>query len=181
MNVEDADIAWAERDASPTRMRSYDPADGLSGQYERIHAEREARSVSRAEPREEPTEEVEAPLEAVETHRHGDGPHGTPNETGSRATSISSISTVDRPPRNRHMSTISKTSTRMERDIMAYLDRHPTAIERVEAHRLQHMQTVGSRKQFTGEGIELPDFGGEDPDVHVNNKSRFPLLTVRRR
>jgi len=24
MNVEDASVAWAERDASPTRMRSYD-------------------------------------------------------------------------------------------------------------------------------------------------------------
>jgi MFS transporter, DHA1 family, multidrug resistance protein len=58
------------------------------------------------------------------------------------------------------MSTISKTSTRMERDLMDYLDRHPTAITRIEQHRLQHMQTVGSAKVFNKEGIELPDFGG---------------------
>jgi DHA1 family multidrug resistance protein-like MFS transporter len=48
----------------------------------------------------------------------------------------------------------------MERDLMAYLDRHPTAIARIEQHRLQHMQTVGSAKVFSREGIELPDFGG---------------------
>lgn len=46
---------------------------------------------------------------------------------------------------------------------MAYLDRHPTAVARVEQHRLQHMQTVGSAKVFSKEGIELPDFGGGKP------------------
>lgn len=45
--------------------------------------------------------------------------------------------------------------------MMAYLDRHPTAVARIEHHRLQHMQTVGSRK--TKEGIELPEFGGGKP------------------
>jgi MFS transporter, DHA1 family, multidrug resistance protein len=168
MNVEDADIAWAERDSSPTRMRSYDPEDRLSGEYDRIHTEQEARSQSRQrrashasrEPREEAVEEVEE-VEPVRTHRHGVGPHGTPNETGSRvSSSASSISTVERPPRNRHLSTISRTETGVERAMMEYLDRHPTAISRIEAHRLQHMQTVGSRKVFTGTGIELPDFGG---------------------
>ncbi len=42
---------------------------------------------------------------------------------------------------------------------MEYIDRHPTAVERMEHHHLQHMQTVGSRKQAE-EGVELPDFGG---------------------
>ena len=174
MNVEDADVAWAERDASPTRMRTYDTHDHLPVTYERIHEAREERLRSRAgsqpdaEPLEEPAEPREGtgePLEEVETHpvRHGDGPHGTPRETGSIASS-SSVSSVDqdeiRGRRQRNMSTVSKTSTRMERDLMAYLDRHPTAIARIEQHRLQHMQTVGSAKVFSREGFELPDFGG---------------------
>ncbi len=46
---------------------------------------------------------------------------------------------------------------------MEYIDRHPTAIERIEAHKLQHSQTVGSRRVFTGEGAELPDFGSGKP------------------
>ena len=166
MNVEDVDVAWAERDSSPTRARSYDPQDRLDGEYERIHTERESRQASRAasqiskELREEPVEEVEEVEESPIRHR--DGPHGTPNETGSVSSSASSVSSVRRT-RQRHMSTISKASTRLERDIMEYLDRHPTAVARVEQHRLQHMQTVGSTRFVSKEGVELPDFGGKKP------------------
>lgn len=188
MNVEDVDIAWAERDASPTRWRTYDENDHLRVSHERIHDAHDATTRSRTashanaeaveepEPHQDesgaPLEEVEtgAPLEEVESrpYRHGDGPHGTPNETRSIASS-SSVSSVQREDargqrgRQRHMSTISKTSTRMERELMDYLDRHPTAIARIEQHRLQHMQTVGSAKVFSKEGIELPDFGGGKP------------------
>ena len=167
MSVADVDVAWAERDASPTRMRDYDTTDHLASTYTRIHAEREARSRTRSERsrasqerRREPVEEVEE----LDPIRSRDGPHGTPNETGS----ISSVSSVDRREsrassgnaRQRQMSTLSKSSTKMERAIMEYIDRHPTAVSRIEGHRLQHMQTVGSRKPPTGEGFELPDFGG---------------------
>ena len=179
MNVEDVDVAWAERDASPTRMRTYDTHDHLPARYEQIHEAREEQTRSRhgSRPNAEAAEEAEAaeareetgaPLEEIETHptRHGDGPHGTPGETGSLASS-SSVSSVDgessRGRRQRHLSTVSKTSTRMERDLMAYLDRHPTAVGRIEQHRLQHMQTVGGTKVFSREGIELPDFGGGKP------------------
>lgn len=187
MNVEDVDVAWAERDASPTRWRTYDTQDHLPTTYERIHEARareeatreRTRSRPNTEPAETPHDEVGQPLEEVETggpleevetqsRRHGRGPHGTPNETGSMASGSSASSMQEesirgqssRRTRQRHMSTISKTSTRMERDMMDYLDRHPTAITRIEQHRLQHMQTVGSQKVFSREGIELPDFGG---------------------
>lgn len=180
MNVEDVDVAWAERDASPQRWRTYDTTDHLPETYGSIHEAREERTRSRtasqanAQLRQESTEAHEEqgePLEEVETHpvRHGRGPHGT-HETGSLASS-SSISSVGREDsrgqssrgRQRHMSTVSKASTRMEQDIMDYLDRHPTAVARVEQHRLQHMQTVGSAKVFSRDGIELPDFGGGKP------------------
>lgn len=173
MNVEDADVVWAERDSSPTRWRSYDADDQLQGSYDRIHQQRSEQIRRQSQPAveeaEEPTEtreETGEPLEEVETQpaRRGDGPHGTPDETGSIASSSSTSSAQRRGPRQRHMSTISKTSTRMERDLMDYLDRHPTAVSRIEQHRLQHMQTVGSaKKTFTGDGVELPDFGGGKP------------------
>lgn len=41
--------------------------------------------------------------------------------------------------------------------MMEYVDRHPTAIERIQHHNLQHMQTVGSSRKHEG---DLPDFGG---------------------
>lgn len=169
MNVEDADIAWAERDEDPVRYRTYDPNDGLATTYDRVHEERAARERSRStrrtssrpsnRARQEPVEEVEE-VQPVRTHEHGVRPDGTRNETGS--VSSSSVSSVSTRRRQRQMSTVSKASTRMEREMMDYLDRHPTAVARIEGHRLQHMQTVGSRK-VTKEGTVLPDFGGGKP------------------
>ena len=178
MDVADVDIAWAQRDASPTRYQSYVNEERFEGEYERIHAEREARQASRSrsrrsrrsqasrEPAREPVEEVEE----VQPIRSHDGPYGTPNETGSISSSVSSRRGRSDRMRSRQMSTLSKTSTKMERDIMAYIDRHPTAIDRIEHHRLQHMQTVGSRKTRPDD-FELPDFGG--------GKEYPPLLPER--
>ena len=168
MNIEDADIVNAERDASPVRYATHDPANEFFGESERVHSEYGARQQQRrasqlSQPRGEPVEEVEE-VEDPPRHHH-DGLHGAPRGSrfGSSSTS-SSVSSIRRAEtvgaRSRNMSTISKTSTKMERDVMEYLDRHPTAIARVEQHRLQHSQTVGSRKQTRDSGIELPDFGG---------------------
>lgn len=44
---------------------------------------------------------------------------------------------------------------------MEYLDRHPTAVGRIEQHRLQHIQTVGTSK--VPEGYVFPEFGGGKP------------------
>lgn len=173
MNVEDADVVWAQRDSSPTRYRSYDPENQIEPEYEQIHTESRAREARRYSARSgtqlhPPGEAVEEAEEIEEDRpRHGNGPHGTPDETGSVSSSVSSVQQEElrgqsSNVRGRHMSTISKASTRMEREIMAYLDRHPTAIARVEQHRLQHMQTVGSTK-VSRDGVELPDFGGGKP------------------
>jgi len=133
MNIEDADIVNAERDADPQRYHDYDPTNTLRAQYERTHS------------------------------------HQTQNPQWSEAVEeqeeVDSASSVDpnEGARSRHRpSVMSRTSTRMERDFMHYLERHPTAIKRIQDHRLQHSLTVGS-KRVTPEGVELPLFGGNKP------------------
>lgn len=180
MDVEDADIAWAERDADPDRARDYDPNDQLQQEYTRLHTEYDARhpQLSQSESRREAVEEVEEPEQIEELEdptRSGEGPHGTPNETGSISSSMSSgrreeirgqAGGARGQPRSRQYSsapTLTATSTRMERMLMEYIDRHPTAIERIEGHRLQHMQTVGGTSKARAEGYELPSFGAGKP------------------
>lgn len=53
------------------------------------------------------------------------------------------------------------TTTQVENGVFAYLERHPTALQRMAHHRLQHSQTVGSKSGPITE--ELPDFGAQKP------------------
>lgn len=147
MNIEDVDIVNAERDSDPVRFRSYDPSNDISARYEQMHP----RTQSTAPPEAGGSEAVE--------------------EAEERAGSISSRSSVDidgntipstRRPSNA-TSAAYRLSTRRESEIGHYLDRHPTAIKRIQEHRLQHVQTVGSRKPYLAEGGELPSFGGGKP------------------
>lgn len=167
MNIEDVDIAWAERDASPVRTGSRDPEHLLEHEHTRVHDERRRSQIEQnasfgeaAETplREEPTEEIEEQPRSSRRPSAGTG-------------SVSSYSTASirqqqssgrQRTQSRQMSTVSKSSTKMENDFMQYLDRHPTAIARVAEHRLQHSQTVGSRRDAKG-GVALPDFGGGKP------------------
>lgn len=56
-----------------------------------------------------------------------------------------------------------------DRAVLAYLERHPTAIKRIDDHRLQHSQTVGTTRSKSWK--ELPDFGA--------GKEYPPLLPER--
>lgn len=56
-----------------------------------------------------------------------------------------------------------------DRAVFAYLERHPTAVQRIDDHRLQHSQTVGTTRSKPWK--ELPDFGG--------GKEYPPLLPER--
>lgn len=147
MNVEDVDIVNAERDSDPVRFRSYDPSNDISARYEEMRP----RHQSAARP-------GAAGPEAVE-------------EAEEREASVSSRSSLDndgntipstRRPSNA-TSAAHRLSTRRESEIGHYLDRHPTAIQRITEHRLQHIQTVGSRKPYQAEDFELPSFGGNKP------------------
>ncbi|KXL51040.1 MAG: hypothetical protein FE78DRAFT_136640 [Acidomyces sp. 'richmondensis'] len=65
--------------------------------------------------------------------------------------------------RSRRFSSMTRTSTGFEAAFMDYLDRHPTVIKRVQDHRLQHAQTVGSTKFSQIDLRTLPPFGGGKP------------------
>lgn len=172
MNIEDADIAYAERDASPVRTAGRDPRHQLEREHTRLHEERRRSQLDQHAPFREPTEPAETPIreeatEEIEEPRSARRPSAGSSSVSSYSTAsirnIDTQSTGRQRTRTRQMSTISKSSTKMERDFMAFLDRHPTVVARIEEHRLQHSQTVGSRREATKEGITLPDFGGGKP------------------
>jgi len=134
MNVEDINLLNAERESSPVRFHTYDPNDTVSAQYLARHADLA------------PREEVEQP------ERNG---------------SVSSEDTADDERSNRRQRpnasrTTTQSSGRMEEMVMNYLDRHPTAIKRIQDHRLQHSRTVG-RTKLAVDGGELPPFGDGKP------------------
>ncbi|RMZ13872.1 hypothetical protein D0860_02339 [Hortaea werneckii] len=161
-NREDADLAHAEHDAYPERWQSYPPAQGLEREYTEMHqndvqpqqtdTEQERQRSTEAE---EPREEVEEPApRSSHSVRNG-------SVSSSGASSTSTRSTRLRP--SRLDSQLTATSTRMEKAFMEYLDRHPTAIKRIEDHRLQHSLTVGSQRFGPKESQELPPFGASKP------------------
>lgn len=126
MNIEDVNVAYNERASSPDRYRSY-ASERLDSEYDRLHAENEARSRRRSqsrasrEPRQEAVEEVEEEVISPTQSRR--------NDASRASSSVSSVFTTERESnaaRSRHQSmrTISKASTKMERDIMEYIDRH---------------------------------------------------------
>lgn len=65
---------------------------------------------------------------------------GSSSSSSIRNGSLSTRRTASMASRN-----FTRSSTQIEDNFMHYLDRHPTAIQRMQDHRLQHSQTVGSR------------------------------------
>lgn len=142
LNTEDAAILSAERDAEPERYHRYDPTDQLERSYQASA-----------------TAAVDDNTEERERNTPGQEPY---EERAEAAESIASVSTRDgQSARWRHRPSL--TSTKMEEMFMSYLDRHPTAMQRISQHRLQHEKTVGSGRALSGEGKLLPAFGGGKP------------------
>lgn len=140
-------MARNEYRADPQRWDSYGGTEGLRREYQSFqHGHAQSPEAPREEV-EEPQEEEEQPepssyvlpLQRQATQKLGRNRHGT---LQSRATSDS----------------------RVEKAFMDYLDRHPTAIKRVQDHRLQHAQTVGTSKfSDINDFSKLPPFGGGKP------------------
>jgi len=150
-NREDANLAKAEFDADPERFEhGYGATHGLRQEYEAMHR-------SSTEPRYPEGEEPPAVAEELQEEVEHLSPASSIAED--RSESIAGRSRR----RNRQLSSISRASTGFEEAFMDYLDRHPTAIKRVQDHRLQHAKTVGSSK-FSQIDLEtLPSFGGGKP------------------
>ncbi|KAF2172484.1 hypothetical protein M409DRAFT_50176 [Zasmidium cellare ATCC 36951] len=144
MNTEDEDIVNAERDADPQQFHDYDPNNTFEKEYGPLEARRQSRA------------------EALRTNTQNAG-----TEQAERAESVSSSSSssirTGAVNASHRPSVATRASTRFEDEFMHYLDRHPTAVKRMQDHRLQHSQTVGSTKVTTSDGTPLPSFGGNKP------------------
>ncbi|EMC93255.1 hypothetical protein BAUCODRAFT_568109 [Baudoinia panamericana UAMH 10762] len=157
---EDADIAHAELQAEPERWRNYPEAQRMERAYDSYHAH--DRETGPTEVPEEPREEIEEAEEEEELPRARGKREMSSVSTNPDFEAIQTGGTRYRTNRLDSVgTTLSTTSTRMERAFMDYLDRHPTAIKRMEEHRLQHSHTVGTTK--SRDGVPLPSFGGGKP------------------
>lgn len=114
MNAEDEDIVNAERDADQQRFHDYDP----NSQFEKDYGSLEASRKSRAEAFRKTTEEREA----------AEQPERAESVSSSSSSSIraAGMNTSHRP------SVATRASTRFEAEFMHYLDRHPTAVKRMQ-------------------------------------------------
>ena len=148
-NIEDVDIVNAERDASPGEFRDYDPNDRFDRLYTSVHGQQNQG---------QPTGQSQGrPLEAVETVTSA---HSSSSSHSSDAYESVRGGGERRPrPMQRISTVLQPTDTQIGR----YLERHPTAIERIETHRLQHQTTVGSSGLRPRKSKPLPAFGGSKP------------------
>lgn len=167
MNSEDAARLRAERDASPSRWNSFDPTDDMRARWLAEHPDSQWRSHSNA-----PQEPIETPREETEERPGGVGRQGSDTSHSSHASSSSSstASSVTRQgslrptaPQSRTQSNqdgaiLRMNTTRRDEALLHFLERHPTAIKRIQDHRLQHSQTVGTSRSRPEK--DLPAFGG---------------------
>ncbi|KAK4560883.1 hypothetical protein LTR86_005463 [Recurvomyces mirabilis] len=170
---EDADIAHALHEAYPGRAQHYGGDAGLEREYNAFRTQDEQRRLQQQQQQQqqqnEAIEEAEEPAEPVEqVESHHDGRHMSTVTSGSSISSVEREEIAGQPRmRNRRLDSAatitSGTSTQVEDKIMNYLDRHPTAIQRIGDHRLQHSLTVGTTKTGTSQAAKLPNFGGGKP------------------
>lgn len=161
MRVEDEEIISAERDAS-TEHAQREPEACLRPGDSRTDREQTREPLNQGSTTMTPVRDQ--PFEAIEgTNRQDIAPSA--GRLSADSCSIASGQDGDkttRPGQQHTNSMATMAPTMMERNIMDYLDRHPTVMARVEEHRLQHMYTVGSKLvDAREEAIELPDFGGK--------------------
>lgn len=169
MNSEDAARLRAEREASPTRWHSFDPNDSLRERWLAGHPVPEPPQQSNEnEPQETPREEVE------ETSRNigRQGSHVSHSSHASSSSSSASSSTTrqgslrpaptdstqSRAQSQPDGAILRMNTTRRDEYLFEYLERHPTAVKRIQEHRLQHSHTVGTTRSRPEK--DLPAFGG---------------------
>lgn len=177
MDIEDKGLVKAEREASPERYDTYDPDHQLVRDDD-VREER-GKPVASASNHERGRIERSRSSHATEESNIDEGkgqeeveeapPRSHRGSDSSSSLSASSLSTVQQASlRGTNSQTsrpamMSMGSTKMEEELFAYLERHPTAIRRIENHRLQHSYTVGSTLRSRTSRKPLPPFGGNKP------------------
>ncbi|CZR50320.1 related to fluconazole resistance protein [Phialocephala subalpina] len=144
----------AERDADPERFRSWDPNDQFRQQYAALHPENQ----QKPEIQEGANDRDENEIERLPTASSSSSDAATTQYEGLRT----------RPTASRGRSTTYSHDTDLSREethrINGGLERHPTALERINTHRTQQFGTVGSRISTTKRKEKaLPKFGGGKP------------------
>ncbi|QIW97000.1 hypothetical protein AMS68_002518 [Peltaster fructicola] len=159
LNVEDQEIIDAERDASPERWADWRRRE--ADERHNAHMKEEEEEQHNAHLKEEVEEyhqREEEEQQNTRLHEELDGHLARHNDNRGSVSSVSSYTTRST---RRPSAFLRTTSTQVERDVFAYLERHPTAIQRMQEHRLQHSETVGTTRSRAKR--ELPDFGGGKP------------------
>lgn len=135
MNPEDVSVIRAERDASPERFASFDPNDSFGHHYGPLRGEQQPHGPSGS------GEELEETV-----------------ESGSTTTRES----FEIEPIRGTGSALSREQTQTDR--INTLERHPTALGRIETHRSQHSSTVGGLTSLRSRKTRpLPNFGAGKP------------------
>ena len=143
MNPEDVSVLRAERDASPERFAEFDPNDSFGQHYGPLRGESS-------------NEQAQARLHAEQTSEEELGEEMA--ESGSTTTRES----VEIEPIRGTGSALSKEQT--QTDKINTLERHPTALDRIETHRSQHSSTVGGLVSIRSrKSRPLPNFGAGKP------------------
>lgn len=183
LNAEDEAMLNAERDASPDRFQHAfqnralqhqqdherylnDPEGARAGGGEAEEAEEqdsgntEASATQGIQRRQEAVEEIEDPSarRMSVASSHSSLTHSTSSH--SRVASLrGQPSSRPQPVDRQSTGTIHATQSQVDR----YLERHPTALQRTETHRLQQQNTVGSSKLRSRTNKSLPAFGDNKP------------------
>lgn len=165
----DSDMLRNELDASPVRLQAYGQQDEIITEQGQDRSYFASTDIG---------EEIEEPEQRESV------------EERPRAQDAFEIEEIRGQPSQRPGMGRERRSTQTE--LINYLERHPTALERIETHRNQHLQTVGTAirsRQSTRKDLplfgankpypkDLPDkeeyvveFNGHDDPLHAQNWS----------
>jgi DHA1 family multidrug resistance protein-like MFS transporter len=145
LTEEDYETLRAESDAEPERFRAWDRDESFRKQHAGLHRE----DQQAEEPKRDENE-----IERLPTISSSSSAASTQNQqVRSRPSTLRSRSTT-----YDHDTDLHRSQTHM---INGELERHPTALDRINTHRSQHFGTVGTFS--IRKSKQLPKFGGGKP------------------
>jgi DHA1 family multidrug resistance protein-like MFS transporter len=158
LTEEDYEQLRAEADAEPERFANWDRNNQFRTQYENLHhKDQVSQKPNVGEDANRDDNEIER-LPTISSSSSSGAPSNVPSTQyegiRSRPTTLRARSTTYSHDTDLHRSETHR--------INGALERHPTALDRINTHRSQHFGTVGSRAS-TKKEKPLPNFGGGKP------------------